>query len=740
MIRFFQRTLAVAAAFSLLAAAAFAQHSVARDWNEALLQAIRKDFARPTIHARNLFHTSLAMYDAWAAYDNLAQTFLLGKTVGGFTVPFNGIAAPADLPAARKEAVSYAAYRILKYRFRTSPGATASAARFDSLMLAYGYDTLMTSTDYSTGSAAALGNYIAQSVIDFGMQDGSNEANDYAYTYYHPSNLPLIVSRPGDSTLTDPNRWQPLTLTTFIDQNGNIIPGSTPKFLGPEWGNVTPFALTSTERTVHSREGHDYIVYHDQGPPPMLDTNDVASAGSQLYRWGYSLVSVWSSHLKGADTVLWDISPASIGNNPPLPETFAELPSFYKLAEGGDAGIGHTVNPRTGAPYVPQIVPRGDYTRSLAEFWADGPSSETPPGHWFTILNYVSDHPLFQKRFRGTGPVLDTLEWDVKAYFALGGAVHDAAITAWGMKGWYDNIRPISAIRWMAAQGQCSDSTLAHYSRSGLPLIPGFIELVAPGDSLQGADGVNVGKIKIYAWRGHSYIANPATTYAGVGWILAEEWWPYQRRTFVTPPFAGYVSGHSTYSRAAAELMTLLTGDEYFPGGMGEFFAPHNEFLVFEDGPSVDVTLQWATYRDASDQCSLSRIWGGIHPPIDDMPGRLAGRTIGIEAFLLAEKYFTGQVSAVAQVPPVSAARTVSIFPNPVPSGSAVHVRFEAPAQHADAELYNVLGQRLFTAHFGPIAADQTVSLRTGSLPSGIYILRITEAQNISNHRIFVVR
>ncbi len=84
----------------------------------------------------------------------------------------------------------------------------------------------------------------------------------------------------------------------------------------------------------------------------------------------------------------------------------------------------------------------------------------------------------------------------------------------------------------------------------------------------------------------------------------------------------------------------MLTGDPFFPGGMGEFPAPQNQFLVFEDGPSVDVTLQWATYRDASDQCSLSRIWGGIHPPADDMPGRLIGAVVGVEAFHYAESYF----------------------------------------------------------------------------------------------------
>jgi len=116
-------------------------------------------------------------------------------------------------------------------------------------------------------------------------------------------------------------------------------------------------------------------------------------------------------------------------------------------------------NPTTGLPYAPNIVKRGDYTRVIAEFWADGPDSETPPGHWFTILNeLVSDHPDVVKRFEGQGDILDDLEWDVKAYFMLGGTMHDAAITAWGAKGWYDYIRPISAIRAMAEKGQSTDS------------------------------------------------------------------------------------------------------------------------------------------------------------------------------------------------------------------------------------------------------------------------------------------
>ena len=135
-------------------------------------------------------------------------------------------------------------------------------------------------------------------------------------------------------------------------------------------------------------------------------------------------------------------------------------PQFYDLLDGGDPSTGYAVNPVTGAPYTPQMVPRGDYARVLAEFWADGPDSETPPGHWFVILNEVNDHPELVKRFGGAGPELGPLEWDVKAYFALGGAMHDSAIAAWGIKGWYDYIRPLSAIRAMADLGQSTDPDL----------------------------------------------------------------------------------------------------------------------------------------------------------------------------------------------------------------------------------------------------------------------------------------
>jgi hypothetical protein len=607
------------------------QHSIARQWNEQLLEAIRHDAARPTVHARNLFHTSMALYDAWAAYDISASPYLLGKTLNGFTCSFAGL--PEDMDnsdEAMQRTISYAAYRLLSYRFKNARNAESTLRRFRNLMLAHHYDPDYTSTSYVSGDAAALGNYIAQCIIDHGLEDGSYELDNYPSHYYTAKNPPLAPMMPGSQRIRDPNYWQPLSLKVIIDDKGMPHYEEVPKFLGSEWGQVVPFALDHTVRELKVKDGNDFFLYHDPGAPPHFDTGSLNMDSE--YVWNFTTVALWSSHLDPSDGVEWEISPASMGNLDRLPENFEEYKQFFNQLEGGDASAGHALNPATGQPYGQQWVPRGDFTRVLAEFWADGPDSETPPGHWFVIFNEVSDHPMLVRRFEGSGEELDRLEWDIKAYFTLGGAMHDAALSAWSIKSWYDYVRPISAIRYLAEMELSEDE----------PLVPGYIERVGMGDALAGEQNQHVGKIKLRAWRGPDYIEDPANDFAGVGWILAENWWPYQRPSFVTPPFAGYISGHSTFSAAAAEVLTLLTGDPYFPGGIGEFVAKKNQYLKFEAGPSVDVKLQWATYRDASDQTSLSRIWGGIHPPVDDIPGRRIGRKVGADAFARAKAVFAG--------------------------------------------------------------------------------------------------
>ncbi|MEM7230067.1 MAG: vanadium-dependent haloperoxidase [Planctomycetota bacterium] len=610
----------VASVAVALPAMAGPTHSVARDWNELLLESIRKDFARPTVHARNLFHSSVAMYDAWAIYDTTASTYLTHE---------RRVSGTPELD--RHETLSYAMYRILRHRFATSPGAAVMYPQYDALMLSYGYDTAITTEAGLT--PAALGNRIATNVLRYGLNDNSNEIFDYANQVYLPINDPLVPGLPGNPDMVDPQRWQPLALDFFVDQGGNVIVGGFPEALSPEWGQVWAFALKPEDRSINQRDGYDWWMYHDPGPPPVL-----GGATDFEYKDGFEEVLEFSSKLDPSTGVMIDISPASRGNS----------------TVGTNDGTGYAMNPVLGTPYATNSVPEGDYFRVLAEFWADGPDSETPPGHWVDIANYVTDElvagsPILPPA-KGVMPPIaaapGSLEWDVKMYFAMSGAMHDSAVTAWGVKGWYDFLRPISAVRYMGELGQCTDMGHPTYDPNGINLIPGVIELITPASSAPGERhqllAPWVGDIAVQAWRGPDYIPDPETFTAGVGWIRLANWWPYQRPSFVTPPFPGYVSGHSTYSRAAAELLTAFTGSPWFPNGKGTFFAEMNEYLVFEEGPSVDVTLEWASYYDAADESGLSRLYGGIHPRADDFPGRLMGQEVGIDAFDYAETFFDG--------------------------------------------------------------------------------------------------
>ena len=575
--------------------------SVARLWDEALLDAIRRDFPAPTVHSRNLFHLSAAMWDAWAVYDPVADGVFVDEKI---TLD--------DPRAARDKAISYAAYRVLRHRYQDAIGARQSLAEFDDLMSALCYPTGRTRTSGTTG--AAVGNRIAARIIKAGMRDGAREKQGYTSKGYEPVNDPLIVELPG-TAMNDPDHWQPLALKTSVSQNGQLLPVGPQTFVGPHWGHVRSFGLPTDERGVPI----------DPGPPPRLADPMTREAFQE------SAVEVvrLSSLLDPGDGVETDISPASLGGN----------------TLGTNDGHGHPVNPVTGEPYAPNIVRRADFGRVLAEFWADGPNSETPPGHWNTLANAVVDSPGFERRMGGRGEVLDPLEWDVKMYLALNGAVHDAAVAAWGAKGHYDYVRPISMIRYMGGLGQSSDPALGSYHPDGLPLIPGQVELITAASSAPGERHAHLaehrGEVAVRAWTGNP--DDPEHGLGGVEWIRAIEWVPYQKATFVTPAFAGYVSGHSTFSRAAAEVLAAMTGSEYFPGGLASYTIPAGS-LQFESGPSEDVELQWATYFDASDQAGISRLYGGIHVSADDLMGRVMGAQCGQVAMALAQRYFEGTI------------------------------------------------------------------------------------------------
>ena len=224
-----------------------------------------------------------------------------------------------------------------------------------------------------------------------------------------------------------------------------------------------------------------------------------------------------------------------------------------------------------------------DRQKAIAEYWADGPNSEQPPGHWQLLAHFVSrrDH--------------HTVDQDAKMFFALSNAVMDAGIVAWDSKRAFESVRPITAIR-MLFNGK-----------------------------------------QVRAWAGPGQ---------GTQVIDGGTWKPYQPTWFPTPPFPEYISGHSTFSAASAEVLRLFTGSDQF--GYTTTF-PRGASLV-EPGisPANDVVLQWATFSEAADEAGLSRRYGGIHPESGDLQGRAAGRVIGAQTWFKATLCFTGMCTDTA--------------------------------------------------------------------------------------------
>jgi hypothetical protein len=570
--------------------------SIARLFNEQALDAIRRDFPAPTTHARNLYHLSAAMWDAWAAYEPDAT--------GVFFEPER---THLDDGLARDDTIAYAAFRILRSRYeRAAFGSKKTLAALNTTMRSLCLDPAIVD---STGvSPAALGNRIAQQILDATVDDGSNERGDYA-AVYSAKNPTLVIAQSG-TELLDPDHWQPLEFDRAFSQHGQPLPSPIQSYVGPQWGSVTPFALeTGTEG-----------LPIDPGPPPLFTDPETRSE----YVTQAIEVIDYSSRLDPNSGVDVDISPGTLGDN----------------TLGTNNGAGHTLNPTSGEPYAPNVVAEGDFGRTVAEFWADGPKSETPPGHWNTIANAASDDPSSNHHIAGTRETKDRLEWDVSLYLALNGALHDAAIAAWGAKAYYDSVRPISTIRWLSGNGQSTDPTLRSYSPNGITLVDGLVEVIDETSSAPGGRHEDlrdhVGEIAVLAWQAHAP-GLPETT-AGVGWIRGVDWLPYQSDTFVTPAFPGYVSGHSAFSRAAAEVLAAITADPYFPSGLSSWDI-ENGSLKFEQGPSDDIVLQWATYFDAADQAGASRLYGGIHITADDLLGRELGAEVGRAAWAKALTY-----------------------------------------------------------------------------------------------------
>ncbi len=230
--------------------------------------------------------------------------------------------------------------------------------------------------------------------------------------------------------------------------------------------------------------------------------------------------------------------------------------------------------------------------KAAAEFWNEWGSS--PPHHLMELTTFVSD-------LRGL-----RIDADIKLFFVVSNALLDASIASWDAKYAYDYVRPITAIR-------------------------------------------SLGNIEIRTWRPRSLPAvlaysSPATTAAfgatvvpaGIGAVRAKEWEPY----LPTPPFPSYVSGHSAFCGAWARVMTLATGTPEL-----DFRVTVKHLYVEQRELMPPVILDYPTYDAAADACGQSRIWGGIHWPVDNERGLQLGRSVGENAWNRAQQFLIGTAS-----------------------------------------------------------------------------------------------
>jgi hypothetical protein len=261
--------------------------------------------------------------------------------------------------------------------------------------------------------------------------------------------------------------------------------------------------------------------------------------------------------------------------------TFAIAPGSQR-SSSGPARLG-------SAEYVAQAQALLDLSSGLtdehkviAEYWADGPRSELPPGHWNLFAQFVSRRDHHGVHSHG-------LERDVKLFFALTNAISDAGCCAWDNKYAFNSVRPITAIRTLFA-----------------------------GQSVR-------------AWAGPG---------RGTRMIDGAAWFPYQPTTFPTPPFPEYSSGHSNFSAAGAEVLRLFTGSDRF-GGSTIFPAGRSRV---EPGavPLKDVKLSWATFSEAANQAGMSRRYGGIHFEQGDLDARATGRIAARIVWEKAQEYWEG--------------------------------------------------------------------------------------------------
>ncbi|MFK7769160.1 MAG: vanadium-dependent haloperoxidase [Mariniblastus sp.] len=234
--------------------------------------------------------------------------------------------------------------------------------------------------------------------------------------------------------------------------------------------------------------------------------------------------------------------------------------------------------------------------KALVEFMRDGPRSTGQSGHWLKFAQVVSKRDKYD------------LDKDVKLFFTVGNCALDTFIASWDSKRYYDSSRPWTLVR--------------HYYK---------------GKTIKG-------------WAGPG---------KGVTNMLGDNWKPYSPSNFVTPPFPGYVSGHSTISGGCAEILKLFTGTDKCgfvePRKAGELTEqgftclqmqqldgrPLAE-LIGDEHASCDITLPIPTFTEAAEMAGISRVMGGYHIQADNVAGLKLGRDVAKFMWPKIQGYFDG--------------------------------------------------------------------------------------------------
>jgi PAP2 superfamily len=231
----------------------------------------------------------------------------------------------------------------------------------------------------------------------------------------------------------------------------------------------------------------------------------------------------------------------------------------------------------------------GDRKKTIAEYWADGPGTEFPPGHTAVFAQAVS-----RKKFMNSTNSNAKLDYDAKLFFMVGNAMMDSSIASWWLKFYYDFWRPTTAIRYL-------------YNSTRTPTPPLVKSWLGPGLDYDLVEG--------------------------------EKWIPYQALNVVTPPFPEYPSGHSTFTAAGASLLALFNGSDAFGASV---IISDDETPIEPGTPAAPVTLSWPTFSDASAEAGMSRRYGGIHFYSGDMHGRGVGRQVANYVYSKAQNFIKG--------------------------------------------------------------------------------------------------